>query len=63
MKSTVEVNREALRKVLNALVGPSYAIRELQAIRDLPDSPITQLINDYNKTVVDYQHCDGECDE
>ena len=52
---TVTVNAEALRKVLNALIGPPHYIRELQATRDNPPlfmgNPIDQLIDDYNSAV------------
>jgi len=46
----VTVSADALRQVLEALVGPGYLIRELQAIRGLPGytNPINTLIEEYN---------------
>lgn len=48
----VLVDAEALMQVLNALVGPSYLIRELQAMRSpiIPDNPIDTLIKDFHDT-------------
>lgn len=52
---TVEVNADALRQVLEALLGPGHLIRELQAIHgsNLPvdDShdPIGVLLTEYNE--------------
>lgn len=54
---TVTVNAEALEKVLNALNGPSYYIRELQMTRSplLNDSnPINILCAEYNEAVIAY---------
>ena len=48
---TVTVDADALRQVLQALVGPSHYIRELQAIRSLGDSPIDKLIFQFNEQV------------
>ena len=46
----VEVNAEALRQLLQALVGPGHHIRELQFTRGLPGSanPIDTLVAEYN---------------
>jgi hypothetical protein len=48
---TVTVDAEALRAVLQALIGPAHHIRELQAIRGLPggDDPIGKLIKEFNE--------------
>lgn len=52
---TVTVNREALRQVLNALLGPDHHIRELQATLSLhgqgmvPNHPIGILLNQYRE--------------
>lgn len=52
---TVTVNAKALREVLQALTGPGYLIRELQAIRGGPavglldNNPIDELIRQYNE--------------
>lgn len=48
---TVTVDADALRQVLQALVGPSYLISELMAIRVLGDSPIDILVEQYNAAV------------
>ena len=48
----VTVSQNALKQVLQALNGPDYLIRELQAIRPLGrDNPIDILIDDYNKSI------------
>ena len=59
---TVTVDAAALAKVLKALVGPSHLIRELLVIAELEaklpgttgGSPITTLIDDYNKAAEAY---------
>jgi len=43
------VDAEALGQVLMALTGPGHLIRELQAIRNLPDNPISTLISQFNE--------------
>lgn len=48
---TITVNADALRQVLQALVGPGHLIRELQATRGPivgKDNPINLLIEEYN---------------
>lgn len=42
------VDADALRQVLVALNGPDYFIRELQATRNLPGSPIQLLTDQFN---------------
>lgn len=52
MSEKIEVDADALKKVLQALVGPPHHIRELQALRGLPigdPSPIDVLVNQYNE--------------
>ena len=46
---TITVDAEALRQVLQALIGPPHHIRELQVLCNLPDSPITALVTTYNE--------------
>ena len=50
--STITVSRDALYKVLHALVGPAHHIRELQATRSLHalghPNPIDILIEQFN---------------
>ena len=49
---TATVDADALRRVLEALNGPSYLIRELQVTRGPlvgDDNPINLLVADYNK--------------
>ena len=50
---TVTVNAEALRQVLQSLIGPSHLIRELQYTRGIPgdENPIDMLIREYNEQV------------
>lgn len=48
---TVTVDADALRQVLEALIGPSYLMSELMAIRGLGDSPIDILVEQYNAAV------------
>lgn len=48
---TVTVDADALRQVLQALIGPSYLISELMVIRGLGDSPIDILVDQYNAAV------------
>ena len=43
------MDAEALRQVLQALIGPPHHIRELQVLRSLPDSPITTLVTAYQE--------------
>ena len=54
-KPTVTVDAAALREVLQALVGPSHLIRELQVLQGLDSkscqSPIDTLIEQYNSQV------------
>lgn len=49
----VTVNANALRQVLQALIGPGHLIRELQITRNLPGSenPIDTLVREYNSAV------------
>ena len=51
---TVTVDAESLRKILTALNGPSYFIREIQATRNLPGrkNPIDILTDEFNQAVV-----------
>jgi hypothetical protein len=48
IEGKVSVDADALRHVLQALIGPDHHIRELQACRRLPDSPIDKLITEFN---------------
>lgn len=54
----VTVSANALYQVLNALIGESYLIRELQATRDKPPilvgNPIDTLISEFNSSVDAY---------
>lgn len=46
---TIRVDRESLFHVLQALVGPPHAIRELQVTRGAPfDNPIDTLVKQYD---------------
>jgi hypothetical protein len=52
-KAQVPVDADALREVLQALIGPPHQIRELQVLRGsrlpgLTPGPIDKLINQYN---------------
>lgn len=47
----VTVDADALRQVLQALIGPSYLMSELMAIQGLGDSPIDILLDQYNSAV------------
>lgn len=47
----VTVDADALRQVLQALIGPSYLMSELMAIQGLGDSPIDILVAQYNEAV------------
>jgi len=67
----VEVNREALRQVLKALMGPGHLIRELLVIHDLgckgligdhSSNPIGTLITEYNQQVEVHNCAQGEKD-
>lgn len=51
---TVTVDADALRQVLQALIGPSYLMSELMAIRGLGDSPIDILVEQYNAAVINH---------
>lgn len=52
---TVTVSADALRKVLNALIGEPHLIRELQFTRDKPPffegNPIDTLVREFNAAV------------
>ena len=52
MSIKIPVDADALHSVLQALIGPSHLIRELQATRDNPPilvgNPIDTLIREYN---------------
>ena len=51
-KDTITVNAQALREVLQALIGPPHLIRELQAtMNPIFENPITTLVNTYSKWV------------
>lgn len=47
----VPVDAAALRQVLVALNGPGHYIRELMAIRDLGNSPIDALLEQFNEAI------------
>jgi hypothetical protein len=47
----ITVTGSALREILEAISGPGYLIRELQAIQSLGNSPITTLADEYNAAV------------
>lgn len=51
--ATVTVSADALRQVLQALIGPGHHIRELQATRSLHKlghpNPIETLLEQYNE--------------
>jgi len=49
----ITVSAEALRQVLQALIGPPHHIRELQATMSLPGdaNPIKTLYEEYNAEV------------
>lgn len=54
MSNKVNVDADALRQVLTALLNGGVEIRELMAIRNLPGemgkrNPINILVNDYNE--------------
>lgn len=51
MARTVTVDADALREILQAIIGPGYLIRELQAIRSLGDSPIDKLLEQYKEQI------------
>jgi hypothetical protein len=52
---TITVDADALRQVLQALIGPSHHIRELQATRSLHKlghpNPIDILIENYEAAI------------
>ncbi|SCX40611.1 hypothetical protein [Nitrosospira sp. Nsp1] len=54
MNEKISVNKEALRQVLQALVGPPHLILELQVLNSplFPGNPIEILVDDYNKAIV-----------
>lgn len=57
-KHTIEVDAEALRRVLVALNGPAHWIRELQATRNFPvgdPNPIDVLTDQYNAAAMEQQ--------
>lgn len=45
---SVIVDAQALATILQALINDPHQIRELQALRGLPDNPIDLLVNEYN---------------
>lgn len=47
----VTVDSDALREVLQALIGSDHHIRELQYTRSLPSNPINKLIAEFNDHV------------
>jgi hypothetical protein len=50
----IEVSQDALRTVLEAVVGPPHLIRELQAtmsIHNLVPNAIVTLTNEYNDAI------------
>lgn len=51
---TVTVSAADLRAILEALSGPGYLIRELQAIRSLGNSPIDRLIAEFDAQVDEF---------
>jgi hypothetical protein len=59
--SKITVDADALRQVLQSLLGPGHLIRELMVIHDLAkrlpgsvdNDPVGRLINDYNSHQVD----------
>lgn len=57
MPEKILVDANALKQVLEALVGPHHLVLELQTIMRIPkelsqgDNPIAQLIEDYNKAI------------
>lgn len=48
---TVTVDAEALRELLEALVGPQYLMSELRVTQGMGDNPIDTLIEQYNAAV------------
>lgn len=52
-RQVIEVDAEALRAVLAALVGPGHLVRELQVTLNLPgfENPIRTLVNQYNAAI------------
>jgi hypothetical protein len=62
---TATVNADNLRRVLEALNGPSHLIRELQATRGPlvgDDNPINLLMEDYNKAATLHNRLKGKGD-
>lgn len=54
-RQMVSVDAQALRTILQALIGPPHHIRELQATRSIAeltgDDPIGVLVEDFNRAV------------
>ena len=48
------VTASALKEILEALRGPGYMVRELQALRSLGESPIDLLVDEYTSQVTAY---------
>lgn len=63
MSHTVEVDREALRKILNAVAlfsgGDTDGIKELVAVASGDNSPLMQVIRDFNSSVAYQTITDG----
>lgn len=57
---TVTVDADALRQVLQSLIGPSYLMSELMAIRGLGDSPIDILVDQYNMAVENHDETEQQ---
>lgn len=55
----VLVSADALRQILEAINGPGYLMRELQAIRSLGNSPIDTLTKEYNAAVIEHNKAQG----
>ena len=51
---TVTVDADALRELLDALVGPHYLMSELRVTQGTGDNPIDRLIEQYNEAVVNH---------
>ena len=48
MSKFISVDAGALEALLHAVVGPGHLIRELQVTRNLPGSPISTLVEQFN---------------
>lgn len=60
MKNTVEVDREALRKVLEVVTeGDAFALCELRDNMSDPNGPVMKLIRDFNSSVAYQTITDG----